>query len=172
MSNKALNKIEAELTDQIKLMQKPENETNLYLKVNKYNAMVEGIQNYYRIENNFTIDFNKLQYYINTLSKNRLNVKKGGEINDSHLLKRYGKSKQMRWIGYCKSRNPMYKKVSINQYTPDGRKELYKPPNIDVKVMHYIMCNPIEGRAIEYNDNRVSLYVGQKGKCAITGQAL
>lgn len=43
MSNKALNKIEAELTDQIKLMQKPENETNLYLKVNKYNAMVEGI---------------------------------------------------------------------------------------------------------------------------------
>lgn len=118
MSNKALNKINAELADQIKLMQKPENETNLYLKANKYSAMVEGIQNYYRIENNSTIDFNKLQYYINTLIKNRLNVKKVGEINNGHLLKRYGKSKQMRWIsaipiipiGYCKSRNPMYKR--------------------------------------------------------------
>lgn len=31
---------------------------------------------------------------------------------------------------------------------------------------------PYRGRAIEYNDNRISLYVGQKGKCAITGQAL
>lgn len=153
MSNKALNKIEAELTDQIKLMQKTENETNLYLKVNKYNAMVEGIQNYYCIANNSTIDFNKLQYYINTIIKNRLNVKKVGEINNSHLLKRYGKSKQMRWIsaipiipiGYCKSRNSMCKKVSINQYTSEGRKELYKPPDIGVKVMHYIMLQPYKG---------------------------
>lgn len=66
----------------------------------------------------------------------------------------------------------MCKKVSINQYTPEGRKELYKPPDVDVKVMHYIMCNPKEGRSVEYNDNRISLYVGQKGKCAVTGQAL
>lgn len=88
MSNKALNKIEAELTDQIKLMQKTENETNLYLKVNKYNAMVEGIQNYYCIANNSTIDFNELQYYINTIIKNRLNVKKVGEINNSHFVKK------------------------------------------------------------------------------------
>ena len=66
----------------------------------------------------------------------------------------------------------MCKKVSINQYTPEGRKELYKPPDVDVKVMHYIMYNPKEGRSVEYNDNRISLYVGQKGKCAVTGQAL
>ncbi|HHW36720.1 MAG TPA: HNH endonuclease [Bacillales bacterium] len=30
------------------------------------------------------------------------------------------------------------------------------------------MENPIPGQSAEYNDNRISLYVGQNGKCAIT----
>ena len=34
------------------------------------------------------------------------------------------------------------------------------------------MRNPIINRSVEYNDNRISLYVGQKGKCAITGKEL
>lgn len=34
------------------------------------------------------------------------------------------------------------------------------------------MHNPIIERSVEYNDNRISLYVGQKGKCYITGKEL
>ncbi|NOW06677.1 HNH endonuclease [Clostridium beijerinckii] len=30
------------------------------------------------------------------------------------------------------------------------------------------MKNPILGRSVEYNDNRVSKYTSQKGKCSIT----
>ena len=36
----------------------------------------------------------------------------------------------------------------------------------------YIMRNPIKGKSIEYNDNRLSLYCGQGGKCAISGKPL
>lgn len=34
------------------------------------------------------------------------------------------------------------------------------------------MRNPIQNRSIEYNDNRISLYSGQMGKCAVTGRQL
>ena len=34
------------------------------------------------------------------------------------------------------------------------------------------MLNPEKGQSIEYNDNRLSLYAAQKGKCAVTGATL
>lgn len=34
------------------------------------------------------------------------------------------------------------------------------------------MKNPIPQRSVEYNDNRLSLYSAQKGKCAITKEQL
>jgi len=38
--------------------------------------------------------------------------------------------------------------------------------------MRYLMKNPILNKTVEYNDNRISLYVGQRGKCAVTGNEL
>ena len=35
-------------------------------------------------------------------------------------------------------------------------------------VLHFLMHNLIANATIEYNDNRISLYVAQKGVCAIT----
>ena len=34
------------------------------------------------------------------------------------------------------------------------------------------MKNPIKGESTEYNDNRISLYAGQLGKCFVTGEYL
>jgi len=34
------------------------------------------------------------------------------------------------------------------------------------------MRNPEKGQSIEYNDNRLSLYAAQKGKCAVSGAIL
>ena len=39
-------------------------------------------------------------------------------------------------------------------------------------MLMYLMRNPEKGQSIEYNDNRLSLYAAQKGKCAITGEIL
>ena len=32
--------------------------------------------------------------------------------------------------------------------------------------------NPVPSRSTEYNDNRISKYVAQKGKCSVTGEIL
>ena len=143
--------------------------------------MVMGIQNYYGIANHVCINLSSIQRNVSTIIESRLATSKQGKINNSYLAKRYGKSKQVRWIsgipiipiGYCKSRNPMCKKVSINQYTPEGRKALCdKSCEMLEETMHVIMRNPVKGRSIEYNDNRISLYMGQQGKCATTGVTL
>lgn len=34
------------------------------------------------------------------------------------------------------------------------------------------MENPVQGQTTEYNDNRISLYVAQNGKCSVTGEIL
>ena len=180
MCDKAQKRATDKLKNQIKLIQKPKDDTELYQRIGEYNSMVVGLQNYYGIANNVCKDFGKIQFVINNTIKNRLTVQKEGKFKNQFLEKRYGKSKQVIWlmeipivpIGYYKSRNPMHKKKSINQYTPEGRLELYKPPDINTEVMLYIMRNPVKGRTVEYNDNRVSLYVGQHGKCAITGEEL
>lgn len=180
MCDKAVKNAKVKLTEQIKQIQKPEGNKQLYQRVNQYNLMVIGIQNYYQIANNVTKDLGHIQFHADKLIKNRLSAKKIGTINNKYLQSRYGKSKQVRWIndmplmpiGYCKSRNPMPKKVAVNQYTPQGRAELYKPPDVDTGVLHYIMRNSTYSRSVEYNDNRVSLYVGQHGKCAITDKKL
>ena len=36
----------------------------------------------------------------------------------------------------------------------------------------FLMENPVRGQSIEYNDNRISLYVGQRGRCYVTGEKL
>ncbi len=181
MSNKAVRSAKSKLKDQIKLIQKPKDGAELYKTVNVYNSMVVGIHNYYGIANNVCINLSSIQRNMSTVKKNRLTTAKQGEIKNSYLAKRYGKSKQVRWIsgisimpiGYCKSRNPMNKKSSINQYTPEGRKELHEKPNgVLEKVLHFIMRSPVKGRSIEYNDNQISLYTGQQGKCAITNEVL
>lgn len=55
----------------------------------------------------------------------------------------------------------------------DGRELVHKKlEGIDMAVLHDLMRNPIEGESIEFNDNRLSLYSAQKGKCAVTGNQM
>lgn len=43
---------------------------------------------------------------------------------------------------------------------------------IDINIVHSIMRNPVKGESVEYNDNRISLYVAQNGKCAVSNRML
>ena len=183
MADKAVERATDKLIFTIKNIQHPENEKGRYRLINLYNSQVMGIQNYYSIANNSTLDFQKIQNRVRKIIKNRLNLRKPKEMRFSNkaVQERYGNSAQLKWvdgkypiapIGYCKSRNPMSAKAGTNQYTPEGRKLLFKPPDVDTRVMRYLMLNPVENRSIEYNDNRISLYTAQHGKCAVTGRKL
>ena len=61
-----------------------------------------------------------------------------------------------------------------NSYTPEGRDAIHKKlgRSIDADIMHYLMRNPVRYRSAAYNDNRISLYCAQFGKCAVTGMKL
>lgn len=115
------------------LIQKPNNAMQLFQRINVYNSMVIGIQNYYCIANEVCKDFRKIQNVMNIVIERRLNTSKMGILKNEFLRKRYGKSKQVIWlmnmpivpIGYCKCRNPMNKRIDINQYTSMGRLNIY-----------------------------------------------
>lgn len=62
---------------------------------------------------------------------------------------------------------------NICNYTREGRKIIHKNLQcIDNKILKYLLENPILNQSTEYNDNRISLYVGQNGKCGIIGKKL
>ena len=66
----------------------------------------------------------------------------------------------------------MYKRKSVNKYTKEGRAEIHNMLGVNTSVMQYMLKNPIPDKSIEYNDNRISLYSGQRGKCFVTREEL
>lgn len=60
----------------------------------------------------------------------------------------------------------------ITNYTKEGRELLHTKLNLDENILLYLMRNPVKNRSTEYNDNRISLYAGQQGKCYVTGEPL
>lgn len=67
----------------------------------------------------------------------------------------------------------MDKPRKVNQYTKEGRAYIHENlGSVNMDIVHYLMRNPVKGESVEYNDNKISLYIAQKGKCAITGELL
>lgn len=182
ISDKALKKIHTQAKYYIHKMQKPDDRKNAYEVVQNYNASVMGVHNYYCIATNVSQDFAKTAFPISKSLKARLkeNISNKG-ICSSLIKKRYGKSKQLMYVygfalipmGYVKHKAPLDKKRSVNKYTAEGRAEIHKKLEaINMDTLYQIMQNPVKQRSIEYNDNRLSLYCAQQGKCAITKQIL
>lgn len=160
--------------------------------VARYNAYVLSVHNYYSMATMICHDLHQIAFSVHKSLKARLRKRlktakqagklKLGYIIPEYIKKQYGKSEQLRFvrgyalapIGYAKHRNPMLKRLVINSYTPKGRAEIHKAlsGNIGISTMHYLMRNPIHYRSAAYNDNRISLYCAQFGKCAVTGKML
>ncbi len=179
--DKAIHRIGKEMADSVKAIQSSKTAEEISLNVGDYNAKVIGVQDYYCIATRVNLNFSDIARPINGQLLHRIDgIKKQGEIKNRYLRKRYGKSKQMRWIGetplvplaYVQFKIPMRKSRKINPYTPKGRAEIHDNLRIDVNSMLWLMGHPIPTESVRYNDNRVSLYAGQDGKCAITGKKL
>ena len=182
ISDKALKNIQQKAKYHIHKIQKPDDRKTAYEAVQNYNAFVMGEHNFYRIATNAGRDFAKIAFPISKSLKVRLkeNISNKG-ICSSLIKKRYGKSKQLIYVygfalipmGYIRHKTPLDKKRSINKYTPEGRIEIHKNLEaINMDILYHLMRNSVKQRSIEYNDNRLSLYCAQQGKCAITKQIL
>lgn len=183
VSEKALSKIKEKAKEQIKLIKTPKNLKEEALHINLYNLLVIGAHNYYCLATHVNKDFDKIAFHVRKKIYINLRQKldKKGEFQYDYLKAKYGKSKEVRFIhgktlvpmGYVQHKNPMDKKKCINKFTPKGRQEIHKALEcVNLKILHYLMRNPIPSRSIEYNDNRLSLYCAMQGKCAITGKIL
>ena len=141
-----------------------------------------GIHNYYNCATNCNIDMAKLSHQTRTKIFVRLKsrrVNKSDKLPD-YIKKVYGKSKMLRIIGdkpllplsYVQHSKLMnFSQASI--YNPIDRDKIHNTQKVaDYKIIKYLIENPIQGQSTEYNDNRISLYIGQLGKCFITDEEL
>ena len=182
MCDKAYKKVQKKLTEEVKKLEHSADDKAQFMQLMTYNAVVAGIHQYYCIATAASEDFGKLAYGVKKQMHNRLrnDLTRKGELKKGYIKEKYGKSSQLRFlhgrpvvpIGYVQSRNAQHKRKSVNKYTPEGRELIHKNLNIDTKTMLWLMRNPVQGRSIEYADNRISLYAAQHGKCAVTGSIM
>lgn len=183
MCDKAIERTKRELKEALKTIKKTEGSANTCRAINHYNAKVIGVHQYFKLATMIAYDLRGISYEIQHMCKSRKlerRIKRTGKHIPRYILEEYGNSKQLRFIndqalvpiGYCKHKNPMFKRKAVNKYTPEGRELIHKKTTVDTGIVCYLLENPVENRSIEYNDNRLSLYSGQKGKCFVTGREL
>ena len=143
-----------------------------------YNSLVMGWHNYYKFATHVSRDFSEIAFLVKNSVRGKLeNQLKKSIVKPlkSPVYIHYAQSKEIRYLGntpivpiaYVQHKNPMDKKRIINKYTVAGRAEIHKRlEKVNVSILHYLMRHPADG-SIEYNDNRLSLYCAQQGKCAV-----
>lgn len=193
IKEKSLEKIKSNLERLIHNIEFPGHKKRAeYEAVSRYNSYVIGVHDYYSMATMVCDDLNFMAFSVQKSLKARMNkrLKTAKQVRKrklnyaipEHIKERYGQSKQLRFvdgyalapIGYVQHKNPMHKRRVINSYTQEGREAIHKAlgKNINTVIMHYLMRNPIPYRSAAYNDNRISLYCAQFGKCAVTGRML
>jgi group II intron reverse transcriptase/maturase len=179
MKDKAVRNCIKTIKKRLKDIQKnPTTETAYY-----FNSTILGLHNYYKCATNITKDFDRIAFKVRKTLYNRTYDKhrKSGTKNKAYQ-KYYGGYKgkvtyiagiALFPISYVQTKPPLNFTQSINNYSKDGRMKIHdKLRAITVDILKYLMENPLRGKSSELNDNRLSLYVGQQGKCAVTSKTL
>ena len=153
------------LVAQIKRIARPQ--TNQFEEIRQFNSMVMGIQNYYRMATNVSFDCSKLRRAVSSVMANRLKgiSKKGRKLTPAEKV-RYGKSAMLRYL----ADEPIYPIGYVKFKIPQGKSNKSETVRIDQFKLKLIR-QPLYDKSIEYADNRISLYLAQKGKCAVTGES-
>lgn len=173
--DKANKKIKDNMRKQIKLIKHDTNEKN----VNQYNAMVLGFHNYYKVATHVNLDFNKIAFDVSKNLYNRTRTISTTKGKKSITYdKFYGKYNckinyicgiALFPIHAIATKAPMNFSQDISNYTEIGRMKIHnRQRTVSTSMLRHIMENPIPGMSAEYNDNRLSLYVGQNGMCIIS----
>jgi group II intron reverse transcriptase/maturase len=177
MVEKAVEKTTKDIKTEIKKIRSGKS------NIQKLNSIIRGKHNYYSMATNVNLDFHKIAFFNNRTIEKKLNARRvtPDDKVPKYIQEHYGGSKQLKVvretviipIGFIQMRILMnHHQKSI--FIKSERELIHKHiEDIEIKrIMNYMMDNPVENRSIEYNDNRLSLYVAQKGKCFVTGKLL
>ena len=175
-----------QLIEQAKRIASPREKYGELREVQLYNSMVTGMHNYYQLATLVAADFRKVNRAVMTVLTNRLRgqkesrlAKHGRELT-KYEKERYGESGCLRFdrntnepiypAGYVQHKIPLCKKRSICCYTAEGRKLIHDNLRVNMYLLLSLMTQPLQGRSVEYFDNRISHFSAQWGKCAVTGR--
>ena len=179
MTDKAFNKCKENIRSQIHKIGAEPNQWS----VMNFNAAILGYQNYYNCATDVYIDFDRIAFDVRKtlLCRTKSHRSKSG-LRSKSFQKFYGefmgKIFNVCGIALCpinrvKTVPPMCFPNGICNYTAEGRKKIHSMQKvIDPQILQLLLQNPIKERSAELNDNRISLYIAQRGRCSITGKPL
>jgi len=175
ISDKAKKKITEKYRNQI---DKIKNKPKVY-NIDKLNSMILGWHNYYRIATHVNLDFSEINYLVRKRLFNRTRSIRSDKIYPNKTYERIYGRYNFKVTSICKTtifpiagikfKLASYMKNVASRYTIEGRYYLHKDLEAEYKeAIKFLVNNPVKKDSIEKNDNRISLYVGQKGLCHIS----
>lgn len=179
ISDKAKKKITEKYRNQI---DKIKNKPKVY-NVDKLNSMILGWHNYYRIATHVNLDFSEINFLVRKRLFNRTRSIRSDKIYPNKTYERIYGRYNFKPTSICKItifpiagiklKLASYMKNVASRYTIEGRYYLHKDLEVEYKeAVKFLVKNPVKKDTIEKNDNRISLYVSQKGLCSISKEKL
>lgn len=179
MTDKSIKKAIGKIKTRIKKVQK----YGTYKEVGNLNATILGLHNYYKCATHIYGNFDKIACLVKRTLYNRTKSRRNKTGTLSEAYKKFyagytGKkifiaNTAIYPISYLKTSPPKCFSQEICNYTEQGRKIIHeKLKGVNQFILQYLLQNPITGYSTEYNDNRISLYVGQCGICGVSKQQL
>ena len=179
ISDKANEKCRQKIRDAIALMGRKSNQWS----VMRFNAAILGLHQYYKVATNVYLDFDKIAFDVRKMLLCRTKAHRSKHGRKSEAFQQYYgeftgrilnvESLALYPINGIKTSPPMCFSQNICNYTASGREKIHEMQKaVSPHVLQYLMENPIRGQSTELNDNRISLYVAQRGKCAVCKEPL
>jgi group II intron reverse transcriptase/maturase len=175
MCDKAKKNTINKLKEQIKKIQKQGNSK----EVSRLNSMILGSHNYYNTATYISSDFSEIDFLVTKTLEIRLKQWISNKPKFTETYKRlYGKyNGKIRVIHDvaifpiygCKTRPPRCFSQDVCNYTRQGREKIHKNLRGYRHLVNYLLKTTNEHNTAEFDDNRISLIVGQQGKCYVTG---
>jgi len=179
MTDKAFNKCKENIKKQIHNIGENPNQWS----VMNFNAAILGYQGYYKCATNVYLDFDRIAFDVRKTLLCRIKSHRSKTGLRSKAFHQFYGDFTGKIFNVCgialfpingiKTEPPMCFPNGVCNYTENGREKIHKRQKAaDPAILRQLMQNPIKERSAELNDNRISLYVAQYGKCAITGRPL
>lgn len=147
--------------------------------VEKLNSMILGWHNYYKIATYVNLDFSEINFLVRKRLFNRTQGIRSDRLYNSKTYERiYGKynfkpvsiyKTTIYPLAGVKFKIPRLMKMIACRYTIVGRFYIHKDLDSGFKEsIKFLINNPLKNESIQKNDNRISLFVAQKGLCHVS----
>ncbi|KJD44007.1 group II intron reverse transcriptase/maturase [Paenibacillus terrae] len=180
MSPKAFTNAKNKIKDAIRGVQRSTNPR----QAQRLNATILGIQNYYRIATQISLQLSEIHFQCRRAIFNRLNnsVGKASYTQLSKALQdRYKDyNPELKALGHVvlvpiyaqKNCPPMNLNQEICNYTEKGRRLIHRKLVLSAAQIVTSKTEYLSDRSMEYHDNRISRFISQYGRCFVTGKEL